>query len=162
MLLNARIQNDPARRAEQTRELFALLAEQSFERHRYGRFWRDEALRMAAGGDAYLAHEVFEDDNAPCAFSDFCAALGRYGLAYLGEAMISANSEDSLAPDGAASIRALARGDDLAREQYVDIFSGRSFREALIVHAKRAPLVDRAPCSRAWTRSISSRRSNCR
>ncbi len=64
----------------------------------------------AADGDAYLAHEIFEDANAPCSFSDFCAALGRHGLAYLGESVISANCEESLVPDGALSIRALARG----------------------------------------------------
>jgi SAM-dependent methyltransferase len=145
MLLAARLRNDPAHRAEHTRELFALLAEQSLDRYTYGRFWREEALRMAAGGDAYLAHEIFEDANAPCSFSDFCDALGRHGLAYLGESVVSANCEDSLAPDGALSIRALARGDDLAREQYIDIFSGRAFREALVTHARRAPLIDRAP-----------------
>ncbi|MGD0563646.1 MAG: methyltransferase regulatory domain-containing protein [Roseiarcus sp.] len=145
MLLNARIQNDPAHRAEQTRALFALLADESLDRYTYGRFWRKEALRMAAGGDAYLAHEIFEDANAPCSFSDFCAALGRHGLAYLGESVISANCEESLVPDGALSIRALARGGDLAREQYIDIFSGRAFREALVTHARRAPLIDRAP-----------------
>jgi hypothetical protein len=145
MLIHARIQNDPARRAEQTRELFGQLADESLARYTYGAFWRNEAQRMAAGGDAYLAHEVFEEANAPSTFGDFCAALGRHRLAYLGEAMISANFEESLAPDGAESIRALARGDDLAREQYIDIFSGRSFREALIAHAPRAPLIDRAP-----------------
>src|SRR5208337_4708691 len=41
------------------------------------------------------------------------------------------------------SIRALARGDDRAREQYLDIFSGRAFREALIAHAPRAGAVTR-------------------
>ncbi len=145
MLLDARLRDDPAHREQHTRELFALLAEQSLDRHTYGRFWREEALRMAAGGDAYLAHEIFEDANAPCSFSDFCAALGRHRLAYIGEAMISANCEDSLVPGAALSVRALARGDDLAREQYIDIFSGRSFREALVTHARRAPLIDRAP-----------------
>lgn len=145
MLLAARLDNDPAHRAQHTRELFALLAEQSLDRFTYGRFWRDEALRMAAGGDAYLAHEIFEDANAPCSFCDFCAALGRHNLAYLGESVVSANGEDSLVPAAAVSIRALAQGDDLAREQYIDIFSGRAFREALVTHARRAPLIDRAP-----------------
>ena len=98
---------------------------------------------MAAGGDAYIAHEIFEDDNAPLTFSDFCAALDRHGLAYLGECNVSANREDSIAAAGAASVRALSRGDDRAREQYIDIFSGRAFREALIVHLARAGAIRR-------------------
>lgn len=145
MLLHARLQNDPPARAAHTRELFGLMAEQSRDNYTYGRFWRDEAKRMAAGGDAYLAHEIFEDANSPLTFSDFHDALDRHGLAYLGESLIAANTLENLAPAAAASVRALARGDDRAREQYIDIFSGRSFREALIVHAPRLAIVEPAP-----------------
>ncbi len=137
MLLNARLIADPAQRAAKTRELFALLAAQSADKHSYGRFWRDEAQRMAAGGDAYLAHEIFEESNAPETFADFTARSARFDLEYLSEAVVVANNEDDLAPDGADSIRALAHGDRLKRETYIDIFSGRSFREALLVRAGR-------------------------
>ncbi len=145
LLLHARLQNDPAGRAAQARDLFARLAEQSRDRSSFGRFWRDEARRHAATGDAYIAHEFFEEANSPVTFSDFCAALDGYGLAYLGESVVSANFEECIAPEGAQSIRDLARGDDRAREQYIDIFCGRTFREALVVHAPRAALVDREP-----------------
>ncbi len=53
-------------------------------------------------------------------------------------------SEESIAEAGAASIRRLSRGDDRAREQYIDIFSGRAFREALVVHGARASAIRRA------------------
>ncbi len=56
---------------------------------------------------------------------------------------MSANCEDSIAAEGAARVRALARGNDRAREQYIDIFSGRAFREALIVHGARAGAIRR-------------------
>ncbi len=110
---------------------------------------------MAAGGDAYLAHEIFEDSNAPETFADFADRAGRFGLDYLGEAAVVANNEADLAPQGADSIRALSGGDRLKRETYIDIFSGRSFREALLVHRGRAE----APISRRWGRCILSRRS---
>ena len=138
LILHARLQNKPSHRARQARELLDLLLRQSNSRYSYGRFWRDEARRLASGGDAYIAHEMFEDENAPSTFSEFCAALDRHALAYVGECNVAANREVAMAPAGAASIRALARGDDRAREQYLDIFSGRAFREALIVHAARA------------------------
>ena len=65
LLLHARLQNEPDSRARQARELFDLMSAESNDRYSYGRFWRDEARRMAAGGDAYIAHEVFEDENSP-------------------------------------------------------------------------------------------------
>ena len=94
---------------------------------------------MAAGGDAYLAHEIFEDANAPETFADFSMRAGRHGLAYLGESVAVANNEADLAPEGAETIRALSGGDRLKHETYIDIFSGRTFREALLGHAGRAP-----------------------
>jgi SAM-dependent methyltransferase len=139
MLLHARLTGDPAQRAEKTRELFGLLAAESPDKRTYGKFWRDEAQRMAAGGDAYLAHEIFEESNAPETFADFTSRAGRHGLVYLSEAVAVANNEADLAPEGAETIRALSGGDRLKRETYIDIFSGRSFREALLFHAGRAP-----------------------
>lgn len=144
MQLHAAIQADPPNRAAQTRELFALLARESQDKHSYGHFWRNDAARMTAGDDAYLAHELFEDSNAPCTFSDFAARAGAHGLAYLCESALAANHAQSLAPDAAATIETLAKGESAAREQYIDIFSGRGFREALLVHAERALLIDRA------------------
>jgi SAM-dependent methyltransferase len=136
MLLNARM-TDPAQRAQKTRELFGLLAEQSANKHTYGKFWRDEARYMASGGDAYLAHEIFEEANTPETFADFTARAARFDLAYLSEAVAVANNEVDLAPEGAETIRALSGDDRLKRETYIDIFSGRSFREALLVHRGR-------------------------
>jgi hypothetical protein len=138
MLLNARMLDDPAQRAAATRELFKRLGAESNDKNTYGKFWRDEARHMAAGGDAYLAHEIFEDSNSPETFADFAGRAGRFGLDYLGEAVVVANNEADLAPEGAESIRRLAQGDRLKRETYIDIFSGRSFREALLVHRGRA------------------------
>ena len=143
LLLHASLQNEPDARARQARELFDLLSVESNERYSYGAFWRGEARRMAACGDAHIAHEIFEEDNAPLTFSDFCAALDRHGLAYVGECNVAANREDTMAPTGAATIRSLARDSDHAREQYLDIFSGRVFREALIAHAARAGAIRR-------------------
>jgi SAM-dependent methyltransferase len=143
LTLHARLQNAPDSRADQARGLFELMSAESNDRYSYGRFWRDEARRMASGGDAYVAHEIFEDDNSPLTFTDFCAALDRHALAYLSECNVSASCEETMAPAGWASIRRLARGDNRALEQYIDIFSGRAFREALIVHQSRVPATRR-------------------
>jgi len=150
--LAARGLEDPAARAARSRQLFSLLATQSPERHTYGQFWRREAQRMSAGGDAYLEHEVFEDDNAPESFADFSARLARFGLDYLGESAVSGNNPAAFVSEAAEAIEALADGDRGQRETYVDIFTGRSFREALIVRAGRAAALAAAPPVATWDR----------
>ena len=142
LLAHARLQ-EGGPRAQQARELLERLSAESNSRYTYGQFWRDEASRIVGGGDAYIAHEMFEDHNEPLTFIDFCAALDRHGLTYVGECNVAANREDGMAPGGAATIRALAHGDDRAREQYLDIFSGRGFREAVIAHGGRAGSIRR-------------------
>ncbi|MBV9290101.1 MAG: methyltransferase domain-containing protein, partial [Hyphomicrobiales bacterium] len=84
LFLHASLQNDPSGRDAQACELLDALAGESNDQYTYGRFWREEARRLSAGGEAYIAHEIFEDDNAPLTFVDFCAALKAHGLAYLG------------------------------------------------------------------------------
>jgi 2-polyprenyl-3-methyl-5-hydroxy-6-metoxy-1,4-benzoquinol methylase len=144
MQLHASALTTHQNRSEQTRRMFELLGHYSNEQTSYGHFWRHEAKKMTKGDDAYLAHELFEDSNAPCTFADFTARAGRHGLAYLCETWLAANNPDSLAGEAAPAIEELSTGDPLAREQYLDIFSGRSFRESLLIHAERSASVDRS------------------
>ncbi len=138
LLLHAQLGKDRDRQAPDGRALVEALSAQSNSRYSYGRIWRDEARQVFRGGDAYVAHEFYEDVNEPLAFLDFCAALDRHGLAYLGECNVAANFVRAMAPAAADTIAALAAGNDRAREQYIDIFSGRVFRESLVVRRDRA------------------------
>ena len=147
MRVNARFIDDPSSLIARTREMFERLAGESRDKHSYGKFWRDEARRMARGDDSYLAHEIFEEWNAPETFAAFSDRLARWDLAYLGECTVAANNPETIAPAAAASISALAGANRLARENYIDIFSGHSFREALIVHGAKADAIRDAPPS---------------
>ena len=129
------------RRALDGRGLVEVLSAQSNSRYSYGRIWRDEVQRVFRGGEAYVAHEFYEDVNEPLAFLDFSEALDRRGLAYLSECNVAANFARAMAPAAADTIAALAGDDDRAREQYIDIFSGRVFRESLIVRRDRADAI---------------------
>ncbi len=137
LLLHARLEAERGRPLD-GRALVEALSAQSNSRYSYGRIWRDEAQQVFRGGDAYVAHEFYEDVNEPLAFLDFCEALDRHALAYLGECDVSTNFVRAMAPAAADTIAALAAGDDRAREQYIDIFSGRAFRESLVVRRDRA------------------------
>ena len=140
LLLHAQLEAERGRPLD-GRALVEALSTQSNSRYSYGRIWRDEARQVFRGGDAYVAHEFYEDVNEPLAFLDFCAALDRHGLAYLSECNVAANFVRAMAPAAADTIAALAGSDDRAREQYIDIFSGRVFREALIVRRDPADAI---------------------
>jgi SAM-dependent methyltransferase len=144
MQLHAGAQANHQVRSQQTRRMFEMLANFSNEKYSYGQFWRTEAKRMTVGDDAYLAHEIFEDSNAPCTFRDFAARAGRHGLGYLSETWLAANAPEAVAHNAVDAIEELSGGDPYAREQYIDIFSGRSFRESLLIHAERSSFIDRS------------------
>ena len=135
MMLHAGSETDLQARGAKTRRLFALMKEHADPETSYGRFWRDEAQKMTAGDDAYFTHEIFEETNAPTTFRDFVDGASRHGLAYLAESRARANFAESVTPGAGAIIADLSAGDALAREQYVDIVSGRTFRESMLVRA---------------------------
>ncbi|WP_406858312.1 class I SAM-dependent methyltransferase [Alsobacter sp. KACC 23698] len=137
MILHAGAEADHQTRSLRSRQLFDLMAQHSPEASSYGSIWRKEARRMVEQPDAYLAHEIFEDHNAPCTFRSFADAAARRGLAYLSETRLRENVPESGQAERAEVIRSLAAGDRTATEQYIDILTGRTFRESLLVRAGR-------------------------
>ena len=99
---------------------------------------------MAELPDFYLAHEIFEADNTPFAFRDFAAAAREHGLAFLAETSLRSMIPESHGEGAGEAIRGLSGEELLATEQYGDIFSGRTFRQTLLVHGERAAAVDRS------------------
>jgi SAM-dependent methyltransferase len=142
MVLHAGEEADQQRRSAKARRLFAAMKERADLSTSYGRFWRDEAQKMTVGDDAYLTHEVFEESSAPSSFRDFTARARRFGLEYACESRVRANCAETVAPGAAAIIEDLCAGDRMAREQYVDIFSGRTFRESILIRAEEASRLD--------------------
>ncbi len=145
MNAHAGAETDPAARVKQARELFALLSEHAAMPSVFGAYWRNQAQSTFVGDDSYLTHEIFADFNDPETFDTFNARLDAHGLGYLTESAVCGDVEQTLAPGAAAIIRTLAQGDSRARQRYIDIFGGRPFREALIVHVGRLDGRIRAP-----------------
>ncbi len=144
MILHAGEIDSHEQRSAQTRRLFDLMEKHGAPDSTYGGVWRREARRMADLPNFYLAHELFEENNTPCTFRDFMKEAGRNGLAYLGETRPLGNIPENSSEGRAAIIRELSGNELLATEQYIDIVTGRTFRESLLIHANRAPLVDRS------------------
>ena len=132
---------DPAQRLEQARAFIDFLKDNA-PKSPYGEAIREVASWLGSMGASYVFHEFLEIDNAPCTFKDFMKAANRNGLVFLGECELR-----SMLPENygavAPTIRTLGGNDVVAAEQYIDVFSGRTFRQTLLVPAARLRSISR-------------------
>lgn len=132
---------DPAQRLSQARAFIDFLNANA-PKSPYGEAIREVASWLGSMAASYVFHEFLEIDNAPCTFKDFMKAANRNGLVFLGECELR-----SMLPENygavAQTIRTLGGNDVVAAEQYIDVFSGRTFRQTLLVPAARLPAISR-------------------
>lgn len=140
---------EPLERVAKARELLAFLGGATPDRGAYGDILRHWAARVASLPDDYLAHEFLEDSNQPCTIRDFADAAGRHGLGFLGECDIATMIPDNYGDAAAAQVRARAGDDPVAIEQYLDLLSGRTFRNSVLVAGDRAAAAERGLASAA-------------
>jgi SAM-dependent methyltransferase len=84
-----------------------------------------------AQSDASLYHDELAEHHEAVLFADFVDHAARHGLRFLAEADVFEMQASSL-PEGLA-------GDPLQREQYLDFFKGRMFRQTLLCRAEAEP-----------------------
>jgi SAM-dependent methyltransferase len=108
--------DDPADRIAKARELLRLVADA-------GQAEAEQALEQ---GDAALFHDELAPHHEAVLFADFVAHAGRHGLRFLAEADVFEMDAGALPPGLAA--------DTIEREQYLDFFKGRMFRQTLLCH----------------------------
>ena len=109
--------HEPEQRISQARELLRLVADA-------GQSQAELALEQ---GDAALFHDELAPHHEAVLFADFVAHAGRHGLRFLAEADVFEMDAGALPPGLAA--------DTIEREQYLDFFKGRMFRQTLLCHA---------------------------
>lgn len=124
-------------------ELLALMKQWPRENGAYKLLIEAWADRLAQMPVDYVAHEFIEDINEPCTFQDFVAGAARHRLAYLADADLPSMILDNHRPEQAAKLRELGRNQQIATEQYMDIMTGRTFRQTLLIGADRAAAIDR-------------------
>jgi SAM-dependent methyltransferase len=112
--------DDPAERIAQARALLRALADAG----------QEQAAWALDQGDAALYHDELAPHHEAILFTDFVAHAQRHRLAFLAEADVF-EMEASGLPDELA-------GDVIAREQYLDFFKNRMFRQTLLYHAGSA------------------------
>jgi SAM-dependent methyltransferase len=106
--------DDPAERIAQARALLTAVSEA-------GQRQAEWALEQS---DAALYHDELAEHHEAVLFTDFVAHAERHGLQFLAEADVFEMQAGGLPPE---------LGDDpIAREQYLDFFKARMFRQTLL------------------------------
>ena len=137
---HARRFEDPAERVREARRFLELVMTVQQRRNPhgpYGAVLQDEAKQLRDAPDDYVFHEHLEDYNAPVYFEQFMARAGAHGLAYVDDAR-PRDPMDGIAEELHDAVDALASS-GLAREQYLDLLTNRTFRRSLLCHKHRAP-----------------------
>lgn len=120
---------------EQVRAGLELLSLVIVEREKkgdpYGHYLREGLARLQEMPSSYLFHEYLEEHNQPVLFSDFMRGAGDVGLQFLSEAKPAMMYGDYLSPDASKYLQGLG-SDVVAREQCLDLFTNRMFRETLL------------------------------
>ncbi len=101
----------------------------------YGQLLREEAEFNARQPDSYILGEFLATHNAPCYFHEFAARADRHGLNFLCEADFVSSIPEALDKNAAELARQIADGNGVALEQYMDFFTGREFRQSLLVRS---------------------------
>jgi SAM-dependent methyltransferase len=109
--------DDPQERIAQARALLTAVSEAG----------QGQAEWALGQSDAALYHDELAEHHDAVLFTDFVAHAGRHGLAFLAEADVFEMQAGGLPPGLGA--------DPIAREQYLDFFKGRMFRQTLLCHS---------------------------
>lgn len=137
-------QGTPEQRVTRARWMLEQVAKMSSESSAFGRIMRDEAKLTAPLPNSYILGEFLAHDNDPCYFHEFAGRATAAGLTFLCEADLAASVPENLGAEQAKLIRAIAGSNPIAVEQYMDFFTGRTFRRSLLVKSEQASTVQRA------------------
>jgi len=126
-----------AEQARQARAILDVLAASYDRDDAYARLLREEQAKVQALDDAFLLHDLLEVENHPVYVADFADRADAAGLTWLTEANIAATRPAAFPPAARQVLEAQAS--PMAREQLIDFWLNRSFRESLLVAAGAVP-----------------------
>ncbi len=125
----------PRHKVEAVRELLKNIASISSDKGAYGAIVRAEAARLKTRPASYILGELLAAYNQPFHVREVMSQAAENGLAYLCESDLVSSVPEYAAAPAAKHIRTIAGSDPIAIEQYIDIFSGRTFRRSLFTRA---------------------------
>ncbi|PWT88924.1 MAG: hypothetical protein C5B55_12265 [Blastocatellia bacterium] len=148
MLFHTRDVTDITERVEQGRGVIKWIAEAQKEKNSYARFLSETATRLADRSVGSIYHDEMSEINDPFYFHEFAKHASQHNLQFLSEAdYFEGSVPNDLTDEVVAQVKQLNEQDPLAKEQYLDLLKGRSFRQSLLCHREvalaRHPITDR-------------------
>jgi SAM-dependent methyltransferase len=126
---------DPQARLASAQELMqAIVAIDAPAPSPYAQVLREHMQRMLRYSDALLFHDDLAEIATPFYFYEFVEHAARHQLAFLSEADLF-ESQMRNVPDSVARLVMGLPDNVLIREQYLDFFKNRMFRQTLLCHA---------------------------
>ena len=132
MLWQTRDLNEPAAKVNNGVSFLKFLADNSTEPKIYQMMLQTEVDRHMRHSIPDVLHDELAPVYNPYYFYQFVELLDRHGLQYLAEADSFAQSVEGLSTDARGFLESVS--DTVQREQYYDMFRGRSFRQTLFCH----------------------------
>jgi SAM-dependent methyltransferase len=125
---------DPAQRLAGARELMeAIVTIESPSP--FARVLREHLQRMLGAGEALLYHDDLAEVSTPFYLHEVIDHAATYGLQFLSEAEL-ADSQMHAVPASVGELMSRLPADVVVREQYLDFFRNRMFRQTLLVRAE--------------------------
>jgi methyltransferase-like protein/trans-aconitate methyltransferase len=146
---------DPQRKLAAARELMqTIVAIEEPSPSPYAQVLREHMERMLRYSTALLFHDDLAEISTPFYFHEFMEHATHHQLAFLAEADLF-ESQMRDVPGSAGRLMEGLPDDVLVREQYLDFFKNRMFRQTLLCHAD-APVrreLDDSEIERLWVSS---------
>jgi methyltransferase-like protein/ubiquinone/menaquinone biosynthesis C-methylase UbiE len=134
MRYHARHFSEPLEKVGKAVSFLAFLGENATEREVFAPVLQSELKRHFEHDSADIFHDDLSDINQAFYFHEFAELLRKNDLQYLAEAELHAMGTQSLSPEAREFIESLE--DVVEREQYLDFFRGRIFRQTLFCRAE--------------------------
>ncbi|MBK8150143.1 MAG: class I SAM-dependent methyltransferase [Acidobacteria bacterium] len=124
---------EPLEKVGKAISFLSFLSENTTDRDIYRPILSSELKRHFEHDAADIFHDDLSDLNRAYYFHEFAEMLQKHDLQYLAEAELHAMGTGSLPPDARGFVESI--DDPIEREQYLDFFRGRIFRQTLFCRA---------------------------
>jgi methyltransferase-like protein/ubiquinone/menaquinone biosynthesis C-methylase UbiE len=126
---HARSFSEPEEKVGKALSFLKFLSENTADRGTYQTALKDELKRHGTHAVSDVFHDDLSDVNQAFYFHEFASMLEAVDLQFLAEAELHAMGTQNLSAEARAYIDSL--DDIIEREQYLDLFRGRVFRQTL-------------------------------
>lgn len=124
---------EPPEQIRQARIFLKFLSEAKAKPGLWQDLLKHQFERVEKYADAGFYHDDLSAVNQPFYFHEFMEAAGRHQLQFLGEADIRDKQPTTgLTEEAMGIVQKMDKMNRVAREQYLDFISGRSFRQTLL------------------------------